>query len=96
VRTSPPSGTGTVDGAPLISLRAENRARAGVATGDEVDVEVVLDAAPREVDVPADRAAAPAATPEAERTWSGRPTAAVRPVTTLARARRRMVQCPIG
>lgn len=55
----------------MISLSAENRSRAGVAAGDEVDVEILLDTAPREVDVPADLAADLAATPEAERTWSG-------------------------
>jgi hypothetical protein len=65
------SSIGTMDGGPMISLSAENRTRAGVAAGDEVDVEVVLDTAPREVDVPADLAAALAAAPEAERTWDG-------------------------
>jgi len=42
----------------LISLSAENRAAAGVAAGDEVDVDLELDDAPREVEVPADLAAA--------------------------------------
>jgi hypothetical protein len=58
------SSIGTMDGGPMISLSAENRTRAGVAAGDEVDVEVVLDTAPREVDVPADLAAALAAAPD--------------------------------
>ena len=38
----------------LIPLSAENRTAAGVAAGDEVDVEVELDDAPREVPVPDD------------------------------------------
>jgi hypothetical protein len=42
----------------LISLSAENRAAAGVAAGDEVEVGLELDDAPREVEVPADLAAA--------------------------------------
>ena len=42
----------------LISLSAENRAAAGVAAGDEVDVDLELDDAPREVEVPADLATA--------------------------------------
>jgi hypothetical protein len=36
----------------LISLSAENRAAAGVAAGDEVEVEVTVDDAPREVEIP--------------------------------------------
>ena len=42
----------------LISLSAENRTAAGVAPGDEVEVDLELDDAPREVEVPADLAAA--------------------------------------
>ena len=42
----------------LISLSAENRAAAGVAAGDEVNVDLELDPAPREVELPADLAAA--------------------------------------
>jgi Bacteriocin-protection, YdeI or OmpD-Associated/Domain of unknown function (DUF1905) len=38
----------------LLPLSAENRTAAGVAAGDEVDVEVELDDAPREVPVPDD------------------------------------------
>lgn len=45
----------------LLPLSAENRTAAGVAAGDEVDVEVELDSAPREVTVPEDLAAALAA-----------------------------------
>lgn len=42
----------------LIGLSAENRTAAGVAAGDEVDVEIELDAEPRQVEVPADLAEA--------------------------------------
>jgi hypothetical protein len=42
----------------LLPLSAENRTAAGVAAGDEVDVRVELDTAPREVAVPEDLAAA--------------------------------------
>jgi hypothetical protein len=41
----------------LLPLSAENRPGAGVKAGDEVDVELELDTAPREVTVPADFAA---------------------------------------
>jgi len=42
----------------MIGVSAENRAGAGVVGGDEVDVYLELDTAPREVTVPADFAAA--------------------------------------
>jgi hypothetical protein len=42
----------------LISLSAENRAGSGASAGDEVEVEVVVDDQPREVEVPADLAEA--------------------------------------
>jgi hypothetical protein len=42
----------------LVPLSAENRAAAGVAAGDAVEVEIELDTAPRTVEVPADLAAA--------------------------------------
>jgi hypothetical protein len=51
----------------LIPLSAENRTAAGVAAGDEVDVDIALDDAPREVEVPADLTAALATDPEAHR-----------------------------
>jgi hypothetical protein len=49
----------------MISLSAKNREAAGVAAGQEVDVELELDTAPREVAVPEDLAAALAAEPKA-------------------------------
>jgi hypothetical protein len=42
----------------LVSLSAENRAAAGVAAGDDVDVDIELDTEPREVVVPPDLAEA--------------------------------------
>jgi hypothetical protein len=42
----------------LVPLSAENRTAAGVAAGDEVDVDIEPDAEPREVQVPADLAEA--------------------------------------
>ncbi len=48
----------TRDGRFLVPLSAEHRTAAGVAAGDEVDVTVELDTEIREVEVPADLAAA--------------------------------------
>jgi hypothetical protein len=45
-------------GAYFVPLSAENRSLAGVAAGDQVDVDIELDTAPREVTVPAELAAA--------------------------------------
>ena len=42
----------------LIPLSADRRVAAGLAAGDDVDVEVALDTAPRVVEVPPDLAAA--------------------------------------
>jgi hypothetical protein len=42
----------------MIALSAENRAGAGVAGGDDVEVDIEVDTAPRDVEVPADLAAA--------------------------------------
>jgi len=49
----------------MIPLSAENRAGAGVAAGDEVDVDVELDTEPRVVTVPPDFAAALEREPDA-------------------------------
>ena len=46
----------------LVPLSAENRAGAGVEAGQEIDVDIEFDDAPRTVDVPADLAAALSAT----------------------------------
>lgn len=52
-------------GVPWIGLRKEQVAEMGVAAGEPVQVRVELDDAPREVDVPAELAAALRADPEA-------------------------------
>ena len=54
-----------------VGVSAENRAGAGVARGDEVDVEIELDTAPRVVTVPDDFAAALDADPAARATFDG-------------------------
>ena len=53
----------------MVGVNADNRAGAGVAGGDQVDVDIVLDTAPREVAVPADFGAALDAEPDARRTF---------------------------
>ena len=55
----------------LIGLSAENRTAAGVAAGDEVDVEIEPDTEPREVEVPADLAEALAHDQTARATFDG-------------------------
>jgi hypothetical protein len=60
---------GVMGGAFMLPLSADNRAAAGVAAGDEIDVEVELDTAPREVEVPADLAAALAGDTELQRAF---------------------------
>jgi hypothetical protein len=42
----------------LVPLSAENRTAAGVEAGEEIEVDVELDDAPREIELPADLAAA--------------------------------------
>jgi hypothetical protein len=53
-----PSTVGTMGGRSLIPVSAEVRGQAGVSAGDNVPVDVVADAAPRRVEVPADLSAA--------------------------------------
>jgi Bacteriocin-protection, YdeI or OmpD-Associated/Domain of unknown function (DUF1905) len=55
----------------MVGVSAENRAGARVAGGDEVDVDLELDTAPREVTLPADFAAALDADSSARRTFDG-------------------------
>ena len=52
------STVGVMGGQFMLPLSAENRTAAGVAAGDEVEVEVELDTRSREVSVPADFAEA--------------------------------------
>jgi hypothetical protein len=54
-----------------LGVSAENRAGAGIAAGDEVELEFVLDTEPRELEVPADFAAALDAVPEARTFFDG-------------------------
>jgi antitoxin component of MazEF toxin-antitoxin module len=65
------STVASMGGAAMISLSAEHRAGAGVAGGDEVEVDLELDTAPRQVDVPPDLAAALDAEPAARHTFDG-------------------------
>ena len=62
---------GSMGGRSLIPLSAERRTAAGVSAGDEVEVDVELDTQPREVDVPADLAAALDAEPAARARFDG-------------------------
>ena len=55
----------------MVGVNAEHRARAGVAGGEEVDVDIDLDTAPRQLSVPADFAVALGAEPAARRTFEG-------------------------
>jgi hypothetical protein len=65
------SSVAVVGGRYMVGVSAEHRAGAGVAGGEEVDVDIELDTAPREVSVPADLAAALDAEPAARRTFDG-------------------------
>jgi len=58
-------------GAYWLGVSAERRAAAGIAAGEVLDVEVVLDTAVREVEVPADLASALDAEPAARAFWDG-------------------------
>jgi len=58
-------------GAYMVGVSAEHRKGAGIAGGDEIEVEIELDTAPREVDVPPDFAAALDAEPRARATFEG-------------------------
>jgi hypothetical protein len=53
----------------MLPLAAEHREAAGVAAGEEIVVELELDTAPREVEVPADLATALDAAPDAKRAF---------------------------
>jgi hypothetical protein len=63
------SSIAVMGGVFMVGVSAENRAGARVAGGDEVDVEIELDTAPREVVVPPDFAAALDAVPAARATF---------------------------
>ena len=65
------STVAVMGGAYMVGVNAENRAGAGVAGGDEVDIDIELDTAPREVVIPGDLAAALDAEPAARHTFDG-------------------------
>jgi hypothetical protein len=48
---------GAMGGRAMVPLSAEHRTAAGVAAGDEVEVDIALDTAPRTVELPTDLAA---------------------------------------
>jgi Bacteriocin-protection, YdeI or OmpD-Associated/Domain of unknown function (DUF1905) len=53
----------------MVGVAAEHRDKAGVAGGDQIDVEIELDTAPRELAVPSDFATVLAADPAARRSF---------------------------
>ncbi len=55
----------------MVGVSAEHRKGAGISGGDEIDVDIELDTAPREVAVPDDLRAALDADADARRTWDG-------------------------
>ena len=63
------SSIAVMGGTYMVGVSAENRAGTGVKGGDEVDVDIELDTAPREVVVPPDFAAALEAEPAAQSTF---------------------------
>jgi len=65
------STVGVMGGRAKIPLSAANRESAGVAGGDEVEVDVELDTAPREVALPADLAEAIAGDTSARQFFDG-------------------------
>ncbi|HEY8177948.1 MAG TPA: YdeI/OmpD-associated family protein [Candidatus Limnocylindria bacterium] len=65
------SSVAVLGGRYMLGVSAENRAAAGVEGGQDVDVELELDTAPREVTVPPDFASALAAEPAAQATFDG-------------------------
>ena len=55
----------------MLGVAAEHRAATGLKAGDEIEVDLELDMAPREVEVPADFSAALDADPKARATFDG-------------------------
>jgi bacteriocin resistance YdeI/OmpD-like protein/uncharacterized protein DUF1905 len=65
------SSIARMGGAYWLGVSGERRAAAGIAAGEVLDVDVVLDTAVREVEVPADLAAALESEPGAKAFWEG-------------------------
>ena len=65
------STVATIDGNSMVGFSAAHRQASGLSGGDEVEVEIELDTAPREVTVPADFAAALDTAPSARGTFDG-------------------------
>ena len=65
------STVATMGGNFMIGVSAENRKLAGVAAGDDLEVDIEADTAPREVTVPADFATALDRHPEAKLFFEG-------------------------
>jgi hypothetical protein len=63
------SSIGSMGGRFLLPVSADVRAHARLSAGDEVDVQVELDTAPRQVKTPDDLAAALSADPAAQRVY---------------------------
>ena len=66
-----PSTVAVMGGRFMLPVSAENRAKAGLTAGDEVEVTLVLDDAPRQVEVPKDLADALATDPVAKAFFDG-------------------------
>jgi hypothetical protein len=64
------STVASMGGKYLLPFSAERRRESGISGGDAIDVELVLDSAPRVVEVPEDLRAALDAAPEAAAAWS--------------------------
>jgi Bacteriocin-protection, YdeI or OmpD-Associated/Domain of unknown function (DUF1905) len=65
------SSVAVMGGVFMLPVSSEVRSKAGVAAGDEVDVALELDTAPREVSVPPDFSAALDADADAQRFFDG-------------------------
>ncbi len=65
------SSVASMGGTFMLPVSAEHRSAAGVAAGDEVDVDLELDTAPREVTVPDDLSSALDANPAARTFFDG-------------------------
>lgn len=65
------STVASMGGVFMVGVSAENRASAGVAGGDEVDVDIELDTGPREVTMPPDFAEALKRDTKARKTFEG-------------------------